>query len=226
MRGGDRSWAGVPQRAGQLPVDKGRPPPTPSSGAGRSGGEGASRGAGWSSGRDARRGLQGPGEQGPELREGKAGRSGRGGPARGPAAGAPEVLVAGRHLLQEAGDVEGGGAHGGCAAGPPAGGNMAARAPSPAARGLRSADRNSRPRPAPPAGAALAVAAATAAGGGRREGPAEGLADPSPASLSQTRAHHRLAHSRGRGAHHLSGDSSSLRLPVVPWIPARETQSR
>ncbi|XDB63031.1 hypothetical protein AB1E18_016371 [Capra hircus] len=56
---------------------------------------------------------------------------------------------------------------------------MAARAPSPAARGLRSADRNSRPRPAPPAGAALAAAAAAAAGGGRREGPAEGLADPS-----------------------------------------------
>ena len=74
---------------------------------------------------------------------------------------------------------------------------MAARAPSPAARWLRSADRNSRPRPAPPAGAALAAAAAAAAGGskwqagggrreaggGRREGPAEGLADTSPASL-------------------------------------------
>ena len=176
---------------------QGAPSQAPSSGAGRRGGEGASRGAGWSSGRDARRGLQGPGGQGPELQEGKAGGSGRGGPARSPAAGAPEVLVAGRHLLQEAGDVEGGGAHGGCAAGPPAGGNMAARAPSPAARWLRSADRNSRPRPAPPAGAALAAAAAAAAGGskwqagggrreaggGRREGPAEGLADTSPASL-------------------------------------------
>lgn len=46
--------------------------------------------------------------------------------------GAPEVLVAGCHLLQEAGDVEGGGAHGGCAPrGWPAGANMAARCPLP-----------------------------------------------------------------------------------------------
>lgn len=47
-------------------------------------------------------------------------------------------------------------------------------APSPAARGLRSANRNSRPRPAPPRGAALASALAAAAGGGRREAGAGG----------------------------------------------------
>lgn len=161
-----------PWTRGALPQPR-APAPGAEAGRGRLGGRAGAPG-GMRGG-----GCKGPGGQRPELREGKAGGSGRGGPARGPAAGAPEVLVAGRHLLQEAGDVEGGGAHGGCAAGPPAGGNMAARAPSPAARGLRSADRNSRPRPAPPAGAALAAAAAAAAGGGRREGPAEGLADPS-----------------------------------------------
>lgn len=34
-----------------------------------------------------------------------------------PPQGAPEVFVAGRHLLQQAGDVEGTGTHAGCAAG-------------------------------------------------------------------------------------------------------------
>lgn len=34
----------------------------------------------------------------------------------GPPQGAPEVLVAGRHLLQQAGDVESSGTHAGCAA--------------------------------------------------------------------------------------------------------------
>lgn len=72
--------------------------------------------------------VLGPGRR---LGKGRRGVSEQGGEAGAEQQDAPEVLVAGCHLLQEAGDVESGGAHGDCAAGPPAGENMAARGPLP-----------------------------------------------------------------------------------------------
>lgn len=220
LRGGDRSWR-LESRRGpkRRPVDK-APSPNPELRRGAQRREGVSR-AGWSSGRDARRGRRGSGGR-TRLRGGEGRGSGRGGPARGPAAGAPvkslslDVIFSGGWRCGRrrcswwlrrgaAGGREYGGAgpsrwRAGCAQrteiAAPAPPRLPARAPR-RGRGHRRCGR---------------------AAGGRAP---RGLADPPPSVAVRRRgAHHRLAHSTGRGIPPLRGQLLP-RLPVVPWIPAR-----
>ena len=81
------------------------------------------------------------------------------------------------------------------------------------------------PRPRPPLreaarGRRVAGGGRREAGGGRREagGARRGARGSLPGVLVAAEGPSPLAHSRGRGAHHPSADSSSLQFPVVPWI--------